>query len=183
MARRRTIPASAFLCSFFFLRLESASASFPMELAVSLAMCICGVIEFPIDVRRLPGLEAPFFPLVLVITCLYEHRNTGGFFYTYRAAYWMGGADSAIPPPCIPDVCLGELPLIAEVRFKIPRGGLLHTHRCEIRTIPHVWKRATQQPAAAAAALVDPRRPSRNQEPANAQPRRRGLTTLRTPAC
>ena len=45
-----------------------------MELTVSFV--IRGVVEFPDDVRRWPGLEAPFFSLVLVITCLYEHRST-----------------------------------------------------------------------------------------------------------
>ena len=49
-----------------------------MKLAVSFV--IRGVVEFPIDVRPPSGLEASFFPLVLGITCLYEHRSTGGNF-------------------------------------------------------------------------------------------------------
>ena len=35
-------------------------------------------------------------------------------------------------------VCLGELLGIPEARFS--RGRLLHTHRCEIRTILYLWK-------------------------------------------
>ena len=50
LAKRRTIPSSVFFASFFFLRVESFSASFSMKLTVSLV--IFGVVEFPIDVRR-----------------------------------------------------------------------------------------------------------------------------------
>ena len=67
------------------------------------------MVKFPIDVRRPSDLEASFFPLGLVIVYLYEHRSTGGSFHTYRAASRLGGEDTAIPQPCIPDVCLEEL--------------------------------------------------------------------------
>ena len=80
-------------------------------------------------------LEAPFFPLglVLVTACLFEHRSQGGF--PTRTAQPTGRASRTpgIPLPCIPDGCLGELLVIAEARFS--HGGLIHTHRCEIRTI------------------------------------------------
>ena len=102
-AKRQTIPSSVFLSSFFFVRLESFSASFLMKLA---AFFVIGkVAEFPIDVRQPSNLRASCFPLVLVITCLYEHRSTGEFFHTYRAVYRLGGEDSVIPSPGIPDVC------------------------------------------------------------------------------
>ena len=92
-AKRRTMPSSVFLSAFSFVRLESFSASFSMKLAASFV--IRGVVEFPIDMRRPPDLEAPFFPLVLVITCLYEHRSTGGIFHTYRVACRLGGEGSS----------------------------------------------------------------------------------------
>ena len=130
-ANRRTTPSSAFLSSVLFVGLESFSASFSMKLAVSFV--IRGVVEFPIDVRRPSDLEAPFFPLVSDLGlghCL-SIRAQEDFFT--RVGSRLGGADSAIPPPLIPDVCLVEL--FSYRRSGFSRGPLLHTHRCEMRTI------------------------------------------------
>ena len=111
-----------------------------MKMTVSFV--IRRVVEFPVDVRRWPGLEATFFPLVLVITCLCEHRMSTvaqeeNFTRIGQPVDWV-----VRTPPSLyrafQTFCLRELLVIAEERFS--HGGLLHTHRCEIKTISYVCK-------------------------------------------
>ena len=132
-AKRRTMPSSIFLSSFFFVRLESLSANFSMKLAVSFA--IRGVVEFPIDARRPSDLEVSIFPLGLVITCLYEHRSTG-----YKLSHVLGSLQTRRRG--LRHRATVHPRRLSWRAFTYRRSGFsrLHTHQCEIRTISCVCK-------------------------------------------
>ena len=78
-----------------------------------------GVVEFPIDVRRLFGSEAPFFPLGLAATCLYEHVSTGGqFTRTGQPTHWAVRTPQSRPGVFRAFVLEGPL-VIAEADFHV----------------------------------------------------------------
>ena len=77
--RRRAMPSSGFFVSFFFLRFFFLFLLYEADRLFS-SFEFAGyrlLSSLSVDVRRWSGLEAPFFPLVLVITCRYDHRSTG----------------------------------------------------------------------------------------------------------
>ena len=79
---------------FLFLSFRVLMASSPMQLPGSLV--ILGVVEFPIDVRRLSHQGALFLILLLDIPCLVERRSAGKPCHTHRAANRLGIGESTI---------------------------------------------------------------------------------------